>query len=177
MRMKLLAVFCVLTSTTLAYGLQIESEWVKFTSPEGQFSLLLPHQPKLEVVHDPTNDKLVHNRFNEFEEGYGFVIEYFDEVKTSDPERDLDRIRDGILEAVKGKLISENKISLNGHPGRELELDVTASNGVKISTTIRTYLVGSKLYSMSYIWRQDIEAAQAAKIGARFFSSIKLQGK
>ena len=176
MRLKLIAMFCVLMSATLAYGLQTEAEWVKFTSPDGRFSLLLPHQPKLEVVHDPANDKLVHNRFNGFEEGYGFVIECFDNLNITDPELYLDRTRDGILETLKGKLLRESKVSLDAYPGRELELELTA-NGVKVSVTIRTYVVGSNLYSLSYIRRQDIDAAQAAKIGTRFFSSMKLEGK
>ena len=70
MRLKTFATFLILISATLAYGIQAETEWIKFTSPEGRFSLLLPHEPKLEVVSDPTDAKLTHHRFSEFEQGY-----------------------------------------------------------------------------------------------------------
>jgi hypothetical protein len=52
MRKTTFASLLVLISATLVYGIQAETEWIKFTSPEGRFSLLLPQAPKLEVVTD-----------------------------------------------------------------------------------------------------------------------------
>jgi hypothetical protein len=174
MRKTTFATLLILISATLAYGFQSDTEWVKFTSPEGRFSLLLPQAPKLEVVTDPTNEKLTHNRFSEFEDGYAFVIEYFDNVPIPDPEKYLDGAREGILGAIHGSLIRETKISLDGYPGRELELSLTASNGTIVSGRTRIYVVGSSLCSMSYVWRNDIDATQASKIGEKYFSSIKI---
>lgn len=173
MRLKTFAIFIILISATLVYGIQAEAEWVKFTSPEGRFSLLLPHEPKLEVVSDPTNEKLTHNRFSEFEQGYAFVIEYFDNVSITAPEKYLDESRDGIVGAIKGTLIRENKISLDGHPGRELELSLTASSGATVLGRTRIYAVGSSFYSMSYVWRQDMDSTLASRICEKYFSSIK----
>ena len=54
MRKTTFATLLFLISATLAYGIQAGREWVKFTSPEGRFSVLLPHEPKFEAVIDPT---------------------------------------------------------------------------------------------------------------------------
>lgn len=174
MRKTTIATFLILISAILVYGIQAETEWVKFTSPEGRLSLLLPQAPKLEVVTDPTDEKLTHNRFSEFEDGYAFVIEYFDNVPITDPEKYLDGAREGIVGAIHGSLIRENKVSLDGYPGRELELSLTASNGTIVSGRTRIYAAGSSFYSMSYVWRKDMDATLASKIGEKYFSSIKI---
>lgn len=174
MHKTIFAALLILITTILAHGFQAETEWVKFTSPEGRLSLLLPTQPKLEVVTDPTNEKLTHNRFSEFGDGYAFVIEYFDNIPITDPDKYLDSARDGIMSAIHGSLIRENKISLDGRPGRELELSLTASNGTIVSGRTRIYAVGSSFYSMSYVWRKDIDQTLAAKIAEKYFSSIKI---
>lgn len=41
MRKTTFATILMLICATLAYGIQAETEWVKFASPEGRFSLLL----------------------------------------------------------------------------------------------------------------------------------------
>jgi hypothetical protein len=174
MRKTTFAAFLVLISATLAYGIQSNTEWVKFTSPEGRFSLLLPQAPKLEVVADSTDEKLTHNRFSEFEDGYAFVIEYFDNVTITDPEKYLDGFREGLVAAIHGTLVRENKISLDGYPGRELELSLDAGNGTIVSGRTRVYAVGSSVYSMSYVWRKDLDSTLASKIGEKYFSSIKI---
>ena len=174
MRLKTIATFLMLISATVASGFQTEPDWIKFTSPEGRFSLLLPHEPKLEVVPDTTNEKLTHNRFSEFETGYAFVIEYFDNITISNPEKYLDEARDGIVGAIHGTLVRESKISLESNPGRELELSLTTDNGSTVLGRTRIYAVGTSFYSMSYVWRQDMDSALAAKIADKYFSSIKL---
>jgi len=174
MRKRILPTILILISATIAYGSQAETEWVKFTSPEGRFSLLVPNQPKLEVVTDPTNEKLTHNRFSEFEDGYAFVMEYFENISITDPEKYLNEARDGIVGAVNGTLQRETKISLEGHPGRELELSLNISNGATVLGRTRIYAVGSSFYTMSYLWRKDMDSTLASKIGEKYFSSIKL---
>jgi len=174
MRLKIFTTFLILYCATVAYGVQAEAEWIKFTSPEGRFSLLLPHEPKLEVVSDPTNEKLKHNRFSEYETGYAFVIEYFDNIAIADAEKYLDVARDGIVGAVNGTLQRETKVSLEGHPGRELELSLNTSSGATVLGRTRIYAVGSSFYSISYLWRKDMDSTLASKIGEKYFSSMKL---
>ncbi|HBB86672.1 MAG TPA: hypothetical protein DC047_03545 [Blastocatellia bacterium] len=157
-----------------AGSVQTETEWIKFVSPEGRFSLLLPRMPKVDVVTDPTDPKLTHNRFSELEDGYGFVIEAFDNVLISVPETYLDGASKGIVDTIHGSLIRENKISLDGYPGRELEFSLTANDETTFAGRTRLYAVGNSFYSMSFVWRTDIDKTQASKIGDKYFSSIKI---
>ena len=176
MRNKILATFILLASAaTLAYGVQTETEWVNFTSPKALFTLLAPHELKLEVDPQSTNETPTHSRFNDFEGSYGFVIEYFEDVTISDPEKYLDATRDGIVKAIKGTLVGENKLSLDGHHGREITMSITTENGAVVFSRTRFYVAGTSMFSLSYVWRKDMDTAQAAKIGEKFFSSLKIK--
>jgi hypothetical protein len=172
---KTLAPLLLLFSVATAYGIQGQTEWVKFTSPKGLFSLMSPHEAKLETDPDSTAEKSTHQRFNDFEEGYGFVVEYFENAPIGDTEKYLDGTSEGIRKVVKGTLLEENKISLDGHPGRELLLSFAAENGTLIFSRTRIYVVDTNLFSISYVWRKDTDPAAASKIGERFFSSLKLK--
>lgn len=172
MRQKTFAILLILVSTASAFG-QSQAEWIKFTSPEKHFSLMLPGEPTLEVVPLP----LKHNRFFRYEQGYGFVIEYFDNLDIPDPGKYLDTTRDGIVTALKGTLTRETKIRLDGHEGRELEFFHKVSNGSEVLSRVRIYFAGRTLYSMSYIWRKDMDSRLASQISEKYFSSIKIANK
>ena len=176
MRNKILTTFILLASAaTIAYGVQTDTEWVKFTSPKALFTLLAPHELKLEVDRQSTNETPTHSRFNDFEGSYGFVIEYFENAPIGDTEKYLDGTSEGIRKVVKGTLLEEKKISLDGYPGRELLLSFAAENGTVILSRTRLYVVDTNLFSISYVWRKDTDPAAASKIGERFFSSLKLK--
>lgn len=176
MRNKIFAMFILLIGTaTFAYGIQADTEWVKFTAPKGVFTLLAPHELKPDVESQPADDKTRHERFNDFEEGYGFVIEYFENLPATDQEKYLNATRNGILESLKGTLVSESKLSLDRHPGRELIISLTAQNGTVVLSQTRFYLVGNTMFSLSYVWRKDLDEALATKTGERFFSSVRIK--
>lgn len=176
MRNKLLLTFVLLIgAATSAYGIQTDTEWVKFTSPKGLFSLLAPHELKLDTDNQSTTESVTHSRFNDFEGSYGFVIEYFENLTVSDPEKYLEGTRDGIVKAINGTLVGANKISLDGHPGREITMSITTENGAIVISQTRIYLVGTSMFSVSYVWRKDMDQATAAKIGERFFASLKIK--
>jgi hypothetical protein len=172
---KTLAPLLLLFSIATAYGIQGDTEWVKFTAPKGLFSLVSPHEAKLETEADSATEKSTHQRFNDFEDGYGFVIEYFDNLTVSDSEKYLDGTCDAIVKAIKGALVGENKVSLDGHPGREITMSITADNGAVIFSRTRVYLVGTSMFSVSYVWRKDMDSAQAEKVSEKFFSSVKIK--
>lgn len=177
MRLKTFATFLILMSATMANAVQTETEWVKFTSPEGRFSLLLPHQPKVEVVTDPKDEKLNHKRISVVEDGYAFIIEHYDNIGIADPEKYFDGARNGMLSVIHGVVVRESKISLESYPGREFELSFTASNGSIFHGLARMYAVGNAAYSISYIWRNEMDSTLAAKIGEKYFSSLKLTAR
>lgn len=167
MRLKAFAVLLVLFSVVLVCAAQSEAEWVKFTSPEGKFSLLLPKEPKREIVSDPTP----HSKLEATGDGYVFIVEYFENVTMTDPEKYLDEAQKDIVEALSTPLVRETKISLDSYPGRELEFEMTAQNGTKVLASTRIYAVNGSFYSMSFVRRADLDAS--AEMKTKYFSSIK----
>src|SRR5512141_3073135 len=94
---KTLALFALLLTAPIGYGatpflsnqpsavdaaVQTESPWIKFSSPEGRFSVLLPHEPKFESVAATDSSGITNYRYSDIESGYGFICEYFDVEST-----------------------------------------------------------------------------------------------
>jgi hypothetical protein len=177
MNRKILATLLLLFSFATAYGIQGETEWVKFTAPKGLFSLQSPHEPKLDEPTDGKPEQPPHSRFNDFGDGYGFVIEYFEGLTIADPEKYLDATRDGVVSKVNGTLTGQDKITLDGYPGREVSLSITVENGTVVLVRTRIYVVGTSMFSVSYVWRKDGDPVVRAKMGEKFFSSVKIKPK
>jgi hypothetical protein len=78
----------------------------------------------------------------------------------------LDKGRDGGLARTKGKLVSESRIMLDGHLGREIK--VRLDEGFPL---VRIYAVNERVYQIIIA---GTEAAIASPDAARFFNSSKL---
>src|SRR6267143_1058330 len=159
-----------------AYALQTETEWIKFTSPEGRFSVLLQHEPKFEPVSATDSGAVTNYRYSDLESGYGFICEYFDVASTGADLQDfLDVTRDGIIRGAGATKVSEEKISLNSYPGRELGLAFNVNNGIEIAARIRNYLGGNRVYSLTFLHLKTMDASLADDIGKKFFASFELK--
>jgi hypothetical protein len=158
------------------YSFQTEKEWIKFTSPEGRFSVLLQQQPKFETVNATETNEITNYRYSDLESGYGFICEYFDVKSTGDSvESFLDVTRDGIIRGAGATKLGEEKISLNSYPGRELQLAFTVNNGTEITARTRIYLVDKRLYSLTFLHLKTMDALRASDIGKKFFSSFEVK--
>jgi hypothetical protein len=196
MRNSILAISLVLISLTIGYGsraeasraidsagpagneFQTETEWIKFTSPEGRFSVLLQHEPKFEAVAATDTSGITNYRYSDLEKGYGFICEYFDVASTGADLQDfLDVTRDGIVRGAGATKVGEEKISLNSYPGRELQLSFTVNEGTEIAARTRIYLVHKRLYSLTFLHVKSMDALLASDIGKKFFSSFELKAK
>ena len=122
MKTKSLAASLLLTVATLAGGFQTPPEWVKYASVEGRYNVLVPQEPKLSTreATAPTGKKLMQYMAETFDSNSGYVVGYFDIL--SGMTFSLDKARDGVVAAVKGTLLSDDAISLGGHPGREFKI-------------------------------------------------------
>jgi hypothetical protein len=159
-----------------AYPLQTETQWIKFTSPEGRFSVLLQHEPKFETVNATETSEITNYRYSDLESGYGFICEYFVVTSTGDSlESFLDVTRDGIIRGAGATKLGEQKISLNNYPGRELQLAFTVNNGTEISARTRIYAVDKRLYSLTFLYVKSMDAAVTSDIGKKFFSSFEVK--
>ena len=154
---------------------QTESEWYKFSPPEGRFSVLLPHEPKFEAVKAGDSQTVTNYRYSDLENGYGFICEYFDvDQPGSDMDTFLDTIRDAFLHGAEATKLSEEKISLSGYPGRMITLSLLA-NGHEVTGESRIFVVGKRVYSLSFLRLKDANIPNVEANARKFFSSLELK--
>ena len=158
--------------------LYTQTDWIKFNSPEGRFSVLLPHEPKFESVAATETSGITNYRYSDIESGYGFICEYFDVPSAGDDVQSfLDTTRDGILKGAGATKVSEEKISLNSYPGRELQMSFTLKEGTEIIARTRIYLVDKRLYSITFMNVKSMDSALVADYAKKFFASSEVKGK
>jgi hypothetical protein len=75
---------------------------------------------------------------------------------------------DGAVTNVKGKLLSEKNIELNGYPGRDVKVDY--GNGAA-TINLRMYLVKNKMYMLQTITKTNKDGNSAI---SRFLNSFRL---
>ena len=74
----------------------------------------------------------------------------------------------------RGKLVSDTKISLAGHPGREVVIDARGPHGPRGLIRGRLFMVGNRLYQLMVVAPQGRDDEKAAE---DFLKSFKLLGK
>ncbi|HEY3021991.1 MAG TPA: hypothetical protein VGJ32_17460 [Solirubrobacteraceae bacterium] len=91
-----------------------------------------------------------------------------DKVTDKNPDNLLDGARDGAVKKVKGQLIKETKVTMNGSPGRELRIE--APGGMVLHA--RIYMVRERLYQALVV----VPTARAdAAENKKFLDSFKFQ--
>jgi hypothetical protein len=151
-----------------------ESDWKEFTSDEGRFSVLLPRTPRqtTETVDAPAGEIDEHT-FTTIYGSITYVVSYSDypqNLTTGDTRAVLDSLRDSAVTSFNGKLLSERSISLNGHPGRELKIQVSDDAGTAIAR-FRIFLVRNRLY---YLYTLAPEERSPSPSVDKFLNSFKL---
>jgi hypothetical protein len=82
----------------------------------------------------------------------------------------LDAGRDAEVEAVKGKLLSERTVMLEGHPGRAFTVQIPGDDEIEVR--YRMFIVGKRLCELVAITSANAETSPATI--NRFFNSLKL---
>jgi hypothetical protein len=173
MRKYFAAILLLLMSASLAMSVQKPAEWVRYNSPEGRYSVLVPAQPELGTQESATADG---QKFTQYKaavsDGNGiYLIGYFDHVPGTT--FSLDKARDGMVGALKGTLLSESAISLGGSPGRELKVTAT-SDGTEFLLRARFYDVDKRVYVLQFIIPKSEDDSASAEKAARFFDSFQV---
>jgi len=137
----------------------------EFKSEAGNFSVQTPYTLKesSESLDTQVGEIEIHSFLGE-QGNESVSIGYTDYpaelVQVSDPERILDGSRDGAVANVKGELVSETRISLDGYPGRELTISVIADNKQEIVLRGRVFLVENRLYQIMAVAPKGKENAK-----------------
>jgi len=164
----------------------VPGRWKEFVSDDGSFAVSMPGVPT--EVSQPIDNKAgsavarFHNLITKTAEySVGYTIFGRDLEKLQPTKVTLDGIRDRVLAKENGKLLSEEEISAEGHPGRALTIEV--GDGIFRD---RYFLVGTRLYTMTVFTSTVKARSQAESDGIRkaqesvanhFLDSFKLLTK
>jgi hypothetical protein len=123
-------------------------QWKEY-SPEGTgFTVLMPGTPKVEQQSQPTDVGPIMMYIHMVErDNAAFLVMYSDFPAEMVKAVDADTLLDGGVNgaAQGGKLISQKKIEIDGHKGREFVAE-KAEGTLQLTLKARTYLVGNRLY-------------------------------
>jgi hypothetical protein len=170
---KTLAIFLVLTVAALVNGFQSSAEWVRYDSAQGRYSVLLPQQPKLASQEGtaPSGAKMTQYRATVADSNSMYSVAYFDLLP--DTAYSLDKGRDGMVNAVQGTLLSEEVISLEGHPGRELKV-LAKNSDYELLIRARLYEIGGRVYILQHAFLKSSDSPTVAEKTAKYFDSFKV---
>ena len=164
----------ILINAASVFGFQTSTEWIKYDSPEGRYSVLVPSQPKLTTQEAANADggKVPQYLAAVGDSTGSYLIGYFD--LTPGGTYSLDKGRDGIVNAINGTLISEGDISLGGKPGRELKIAAVGSDKVDYVVFARVYSMDKRIYILQFIIAKSDDDKTAAANSGRYFDSFKV---
>ena len=141
------------------------AKWQEFSSEEGRFSVLMPGVPAVKTQNLRDTQVAMH-MFTADHASSSFMASYFDSGQSAVPADSLlDRARDGSIQNTQGHLISEEKITVDGYPGRAFKSVARGNNFV----SSRIYLVEGRLYMLMVVHPEN-ESSDAPK----FLQSFKL---
>jgi hypothetical protein len=152
-------------------GIQQESVWQEFTSAEGKFSASMPDQPRVSTLATNTSKGTLYTHMvsstdkdlNEFMVSW---TEYQqDSVEQKATEQTFDKIRDGIMLAKDGKLLTESAIQFDGRLGRSVTFETP--NGRIVN--VKFVFFKNRFYQvMAETMRRNLSD------GEKFLNSFKL---
>jgi hypothetical protein len=172
MKKTALGIVLLLFIASLALAVQ-DPAWITYNSAEGRYNVSLPAEPKLSTQESATADgqKFLQYMASVQQPNVMYLVGYFDHVAGT--VFSADRARDAMLEAVKGTVLSERTISLNGNPGRELKV------AAKLNTSDYIMLVKfwdseSRVYVLQVVYPKSSEGEAINAKAAKYFDSFQL---
>jgi predicted Zn finger-like uncharacterized protein len=152
-----------------------DADWKEFTPPGAGCSIMMPGTPviKQQMTPTPLGDVRVHFHTVERRD-ITFLLVYNDYpplIAHANVEELLDGVQQGAAASVKGKVLRSQKISLNGIPGREVDIDAPSKG---VTMTMRYYLSGVRLYQVGVAGRRMTPDSTEAK---KLFASFKIHGR
>lgn len=165
----------------IAQNQETQSVWSLYTSPDADFSILMPGDPT--ITESSTNIEAVTVKIN------GFAVKRYDDtvqylvtridipaelnLEAVDPEQFLEVMQQQIVEQVEGEVLAAEGISLkDNYPGREIKIQATQAGQVYIVIN-RLYWVGRKLYQVSVTVPQNLESSLTGS-STGFLNSFQL---
>ena len=150
-----------------------QSEWKELVSKKGEFTILMPGSPSKEVFTGSTPDgQMTKYKFVLKKESVTYTVkcvDYPEIVVEKNPKSFLlDEAQKRAESRFKGKLVNRKSISLNGYPGREVEIEFAGGERIYKS---QMYSVGARFYQVSVEMPKEKGSQKSVE---KFLNSFKL---
>ena len=141
------------TLLNLAITRFIPDEPKLFTSQTGGFSIITPYalHESMQTADTQAGKIELYTFAAEKREEYVSVTysDYpLDLINSIGADISLERARDGFISSIKGQLLSDRQISVNGYAGKEVVVKGTADINKSLLINARFYLVNNRLYQI-----------------------------
>lgn len=148
-------------------------EWIKYNSPQGRYSVLVPGEPTLSRQQTVASGgkKITQYRATAFEANFAVFVAYYDYASTMT--YSLNQARDSIVASL-GTLLSERKINLGDHPGLEMNVSAKGSDGTELLVRVRIYDVDRRVYVLQFIIPRLKDDDVSAEKATRYFDSFRI---
>jgi hypothetical protein len=162
--------------SVMVYRAYSPARWVAFDSPDGDFSILMPHKPEIqdEEAASETGKAPPPLHWATAEgETSTFICMYWDLAYT--PADDLDAqmamagSRDGLINKFGGQLLSHKESQSRGYSEQRYKA-TTSDNGIMEG---RSFIIGHRLYALSVAY----PAEESNENAQRFLNSFKRASK
>jgi hypothetical protein len=166
------ALLVIVLAAIVAEAFQDASAWIKFESPTGLFSVLMPAQPtEQKETKDSPYGPYTTTLFISKGSGEVYMTGWvdYDAKYNFDTQKELEANRDNFAQAVKATVNNTTKITFKGNPG--IEFDGTSPDYAFKS---RVYIIGRRPYMLIAIFASGAESSPTIN---KFLSSFELKSK
>jgi hypothetical protein len=166
-------VILVLISTGIGSGFQGSGRWFKYNSPKGRYSILVPGEPRLsrQEILTSNGKKVTQYRATAAEANFAVFVGYYDYASAMT--YSLKQARGGIVASL-GTLLSESEISLEGHPGLEMNISAKRPNEPEFLVRVRIYDVDRRVYVLQFIIPRSEDNDISAQKAMKYFDSFRI---
>lgn len=166
-------VILVLISTGVGASFQGSGEWIKYNSLKGRYSVLVPGEPRLsrQEILTSNGKKVTQYRATASEANFAVFLGYYDYASAMT--YSLKQARGGIVASL-GTLLSESEISLEGHPGLEMNISAKRPNETEFLVRVRIYDVDRRVYVLQFIIPRSEDNDISAQKATKYFDSFRI---
>lgn len=169
---RIASLFFLLLASTLVVGFQSPDDWTKFDTIEGQFSILVPCQPKenKETTQSSVGpyEVILHSCVSHDEMYLAGWVDYHRSFHFEDL-KELEANRDNFIKGMKGTLKSSSAITYKNYPALEFE-----GSNENHTFRSRVYIVGVRPYMIIVIYPNGRDSSQNIR---KFFSSFDIKSE
>lgn len=148
--------------------------WIDFELPIGGYRVFLPGKPKQErstIKSKSGPQEMIQVSLHDAQAGIHYSVTYTEFVGRtfSDVEKAMDAGRDGAVSNVDGTVLSEKKLQLGEHPGRDVVIAIPKFPSIRMR--MHFFVIGQKVYQVMVGGSENQIYGPEAK---RFFESFQL---